>query len=341
MADPLQILLVGAGWIGRRHVEALQRTGRAALAICEPHASRRMSMAQEFDISRTFVALDEALRHRWDGVVVATPAHTHADLGFALAERGLPVLMEKPVAASWEGVERWRRAAEANGAPVMMGYVYRCHPILETLREQLQRDRIGRPLQVVAQRGAHLPSRRPDYASGYYARLPHGGGIVHDILSHVYNAVEWLVGPLDRVAADAAHLALPHVDVDDTVHVLGRHGGVLASYCINQHQPAAEFSLQVNGSRGSVRGLFHADCWETADTPDAGWTRHHLPAVTAVDWFVRQVETFFDVITKRRPPPCSLAEGMVTLRAVLATLEAVRGHAGSIPVDYHAPLESV
>jgi predicted dehydrogenase len=59
---------------------------------------------------------------------------------------------------------------------------------------------------------------------------------VQDALTHTINAAQWLVGNIDRVVADAAHLALEGVDVEDTVNVLARHGGVLAQL---QPQPAS------------------------------------------------------------------------------------------------------
>jgi len=75
--------------------------------------------------------------------------------------------------------------------------------------------------------------------------------VVQDILSHVFNAAEWLVSPIDRLMADAAHLRLPKVQVEDTVHVVARHGSILANYTVNQHQHVAEFTLDVHGTEGA------------------------------------------------------------------------------------------
>lgn len=330
------ILVVGAGWVGRRHIEALQGVGAGNIGLCEPHLARRHEAAQLHALTAAYATLDEALRDPWEAAVVASPAHTHVAIGRAFTERGIPVLVEKPVAVTAEGVEEWQALAEARGAPVMVGFVYRCHPLLVAVREELLAGRIGRPVQLVAHRGAHLPARRADYRDSYYARREQGGGVVHDILSHLYNAAEWLVGPIDRVAADAAHQCLPGVEVDDTIHAIARHGYVLATYAVNQFQPAAEFTLTVHGTCGSLRAAFHENRWESADQPDAGWTPHPIPPLSPVEWFVRQARTFLAVAQGRQAPPCSLPEGIATLHAVLATLRAATQQSGWVPVTPHA-----
>src|SRR5215217_6265260 len=98
-----------------------------------------------------------------------------------------------------------------------------------------------------------LPFYRPAYRNTYYARRSSGGGAVQDALTHVLNAGQWLVGNIDRVVADAAHLAIEGVDVEDTVHVIARHGDLLASYSLNQHQAPNETMITVVCEGGTAR----------------------------------------------------------------------------------------
>jgi predicted dehydrogenase len=331
----LRILVVGAGLIGRRHLEAFRNFDHVELAACEPDLTRRVSVAREFSLSASFGELVDALAHSWDAAVVATPAHTHVAIGRILTDRAIPVLLEKPVSVTTDGVEEWLAAVEARRVPVMVGFVFRCHPLLIAIREALLEGHIGQPVQLIAQRGAHLPARRQDYADTYYARMAEGGGVAQDILSHLYNAAEWLVGPMHRVAADMAHCCLPGVEVDDTVHAIARHGNVLANYSVNQHQRAAVFTLTVNGTHGSLRAQFHDNCWEIATEPEAAWRSHSVGPLTPVEWFERQAKTFLAVVAKKQTPPCSLAEGVATLLAVQATLQAGKQRNGWAEVKRH------
>lgn len=317
-----RVLVVGAGGIGRVHVEALRGTGRAEVAVCEPRADQRQRIQEDFSLQHAFGSLDDALQQHWQAAVIATPASTHLEIGQQLTAAGVPMLVEKPLAVVTDGLAAWAAAIETRRIPAMVGFTYRCHPVLVAVRRELQAGRIGRPLQVVARRGAHLPTRRPDYASTYYARREQGGGVVQDILSHVVNAVEWLVGPLDHVMAAAAHLRLPGVAVEDTVSAVARHGPVLASYTVNQHQLIAEFTVDIHGTEGSLRVDLIGDCWSIASDPDGGWTTQRLPPLSKIQWFTRQADVFLDVVEERATPPCSIEEGLHTLKAILATLEA-------------------
>lgn len=330
-----RVLVIGGGWIGRRHLDAFRRLGGIDAAVCETDADRRAALTREGLVDRAYAHLDEALQHAWDAAVIATPAHTHVAIGTRLAGQAIPMLVEKPVAVGLEGIDAWQEQADARGVPVMVGYVFRSHPLLIAARDAILSDAIGRPVQVVAVRGGHLPARRPDYAATYYARRAEGGGVIHDILSHVFNAAEWIVGPIDRLAVDATHACLPGVEVEDTVHAIARHGPILASYAVNQHQPAAEFSFTVNGTAGSVRVRFHQHCWQVASRPDGGWTTHEIPPLDAAEWFARQARAFFDVLDRGAEPPCSLAAGITTLHAILAATRAAAPGNQWVEVDHH------
>src|SRR5205814_1412813 len=93
----------------------------------------------------------------------------------------------------------------------------------------------------------------PAYLSTYYSHRSSGGGAVQDALTHILNAGQWCVGNIDRVVADAAHLKVEGVDVEDTVHVIARHGDVMASYALNQHQAPNETTITVICERGTAR----------------------------------------------------------------------------------------
>ena len=88
-------------------------------------------------------------------------------------------------------------------------------------------NRFGRPVQLTVTAGQHFPTFRPAYKNIYYADRVQGGGAIQDAMTHYLNAGEWLLGPIDRIVADAAHQVLEGVAVEDTVHCLARHGAAM------------------------------------------------------------------------------------------------------------------
>ena len=139
-------------------------------------------------------------------------------------------------------------------------------------------------------------------------------------------------GPIRRVVADAEHLALEGVDVEDTVHLLARHGNVLGSYSLNQHQPPNETTLTVVCTRGAVRWEAHAGRWRWTTRPDEPWRDEPFEVQPRDAAFIEQADRFMDAAEGRAAPPCSLEEGLQTLRVNLAALASVAAGAW-IPVE--------
>lgn len=319
-----RILLIGTGSIGERHLRCLLATGRVTAGIVEVNPTLRQDIAQRYNVPAVFDSLGAALMQSWSAAVIATPAPLHVGQATRLAAAGLPFLMEKPVAVSMDGVAALLAQVTARNLVAGVGYVYRAHPALAAMRAALHSGRFGRPLQLVAVCGQHFPTFRPAYRQTYYARHESGGGAIQDALTHILNAGEWLVGPIQKLCADAQQQQLDGVDVEDTVHVLTRQGGVLGCYTLNQYQAPNEAAITVVCERGTVRYELHHNRWRWMEQPNGEWQEEVFALPERDDWFIRQEEAFLDALEGKREPLCSLAEGVQTLRANLAVLASAR-----------------
>jgi predicted dehydrogenase len=328
------VLVVGVGSIGERHLRCFLATGRARASFVEPNAALRATIAERYPHAKGFDSLDAAFAGGdFDCAVLATPAPMHIPQASRLVERGTHVLIEKPLSVSLDGVDALTDAVAARGVVAAVAYVMRAQPALAAMRQAIRDGRFGRPLQLAAVAGQDFPFYRPAYRQTYYAKRESGGGAVQDALTHVLNAGQWLLdAEISRVVADAAHLSIPGVDVEDTVHVLARHGdsdgsgggGVLASYCLNQHQAPNETTITVACERGTIRLDLHASRWRSATKPGEPWTDHDSgPPLDRDGPFVRQASAFLDAVEGASPPLCTFAEGVATLRANLAILRSV------------------
>jgi predicted dehydrogenase len=238
------------------------------------------------------------------------------------------LLIEKPLAVTMEGVVQLQQLVRdkkniVNG----VAYVYRAHPALAAMRAAIATGEFGKALQIVAVSGQNFPTYRPAYRYTYYASHATGGGAVQDALTHIINAGEWLVGPVDSLAADAAHLSLPGVEVEDTVNVLTRHGSAMGSFSLNQHQSPNESTITVICERGTARFEYHACRWRAMQRPDGEWVDHPFGPLERDELFTRQANAFLDAVEGKRRPLCSLDEGIATLRVNIAILKSVRERA--------------
>ncbi len=323
MNDALShILVIGAGSIGERHVRCFQNTGRARLSICEVQDSLREEVGQRYDIERCYSDLATALAEPHDAVVIATPAHVHIPIAQQAADAGLHLLIEKPLAITLDGIESLKQTVSQRRLVAAVAYVYRAHPALAAMKLAIAENRFGKPLQLVAVAGQNFPTYRPAYRDTYYRDRAMGGGAIQDAMTHVINAAEWLVGPTDRLTLDATHQLLEGVDVEDTVHLMTRHGDVMGCYALNQHQAPNENTITVVCERGTARFEMHRNRWRWITKVDGPWEEEQTP-LERDTLFTRQAHAFLDAITGQANPLCSLDEGLQTLQVNLAALASL------------------
>ena len=208
----------------------------------------------------------------------------------------------------------------------VLASVDRSYPLLIAAREFLARGDFGPVLQATANCGQPFHVFRPAYAQTYYRDHATGGGAIQDALTHVANWIESVLGPTESVLCDCAHLSLPDVNVEDTVHVSARHGGgrVLVNYTLNQFQAPNEITLQFNAAGGSVKIEFHRQRWGTFPAGASDWTWHEVPPVERDAHFIAQANAFLDQIEGRPSRLCSLEAAAQTLRFNLAALASAK-----------------
>jgi predicted dehydrogenase len=327
MTQRHRVLIVGTGSIGERHLRCFLATGRADVAFVENNPARAGTIAKRYTHARQQTDVDAAIASGVDVAVIATPAPLHVPLATRFADANVAVLIEKPLAVTLDGVERLIQIVRERGVVAGVAYVYRSHPVLSEMRAAIDAGEIGEPLEIVAIGGQHFPTYRPAYKQTYYASHASGGGAVQDALTHTINLAEWMVGPIDRVVADVACQVLETVDVEDTTHVLARHGAVMANYSLNQHQAPNEFTFSVIGRGGVARYESHLDRWRHMQRPETPWI-DHPPArpIERDDWFMRQAQLFLDAVERKREPLCTIEQAGATLRVNLAILESARSH---------------
>ena len=292
------------------------------MCLCETNDDVRNRVATEYNLSAAFSSFDVALAESFDAAVICTPAHLHIQMARQLAERGVNLLIEKPLSTSLDDIDDLIKLVEARGLAASVAYVMRQHPALQAMKAALSDDRFGKPLQLVYVGGQHFPFYRPAYRETYYTRRETGGGAIQDALTHMVNAAEWLVGPVTKLVADAEHCILDGTSVEDTVNLLTRHDRVIGSFSLNQHQAPNETLLTVVCERGTIRYEGHGNRWLSCSEPGADWTVEEEFSLERDDLFIRQADAFLDHLDGTAPAACTLADGMQTLRVNLAALKS-------------------
>jgi predicted dehydrogenase len=190
VSEPLRILVVGHGLIGRKRTAAVRKLA----------ASRRVVLAGTVDPvcddpsaetgAPHFRAFDEVPAGDYDAAVIAVPHDVATPTATSILDAGLPVLVEKPLGITVEEASALRTAAEGVGKPSFVGYNYRYLPAVSRLLEAVAADRLGRlrTLDLMIGHGGH-----PGSAEGWKLDpVRAGGGVLLDPGVHLLDLLQRL-----------------------------------------------------------------------------------------------------------------------------------------------------
>ena len=318
-----KILIIGVGSIGERHLRCFQNTGRCDLTFCEVNEELRESIAERYQIEHCFADLAAAVADGPAAAVICTPADLHIPLARELATAGIHLLIEKPLSTNTEGIDALCALVELNSLTAGVAFVTRCHPLVQRLRGEIRgladTDQV---VQATFVGGQDFPFFRPAYRDIYYAQHDSGGGAIQDAMTHSVNTMQWLIGPMTSLVTDANHLVLPGVAVEDTVHVLARHGKIMSSWSLNQHQRANETTIQIICQQTILKLEFHTQRLVKMTETGKPWEVLLESQLERDDSFVAQAEMFLDALAGQGQVTCTIAEANDTLQASLAMLES-------------------
>lgn len=165
--------------------------------------------------------MDQAIEFAPQLAVIANPAPFHITAAQILTNVGTHLLVEKPIAASVDGVAQLLESSRKQGTILLTGYNLRFLLSLQKFRDLLNTDTIGKVISVRCEIGQYLPSWRPDtdYRQGVSARSELGGGALLE-LSHEIDYLRWIFGEVDCVNATISRQSNLDINVEDTAHLI-------------------------------------------------------------------------------------------------------------------------
>jgi predicted dehydrogenase len=130
----LRVAVVGAGAIGEHRARLCRASrGVALIGVCDLRPERARAVAERY--AAPVVAEADLARAPVDAVVIAVPTEAHAAVAAPFLERGVPVLVEKPIASTLEEADRLIALSERRGVLLQVGHTERFNPAVSALRE--------------------------------------------------------------------------------------------------------------------------------------------------------------------------------------------------------------
>ncbi len=244
----MHLALIGAGRMGRMHLQAVAESEVVEIAaIVDPSAEARAAAGEVDPRARSCASLDEALRHGGiEGALIAAPTPLHGSLVAACAQRGLPILCEKPCGFTTDEIDAAAAAAKEAGVLLQIGYWRRYVPELAALRGQLHDGRFGELLQITCSQWDGEPP-------GIGFRRT-SGGIAIDMGVHELDQLRWLTGRDVERAGEVSSAGPVEDDVDCATISYQLAGGGVAVVSLGRYFPHGDCVwVEVMGTRDYAR----------------------------------------------------------------------------------------
>jgi predicted dehydrogenase len=193
---PLRIAVIGVGHLGRHHARILSTLpGVELVAVVDTNRARADEIAAASG-TRAVYDVREIL-DQVDAATVAVPTNWHLDIALPLLERGVHVLVEKPMARSLEEADRMIDAAARMNVRLAVGHTERFNPAVETARPLLVDPRF-----IEVHRLGTFPERSLDI------------DVVFDLMIHDLDVVLSLVNaPVESIEAVGVPVLTGRVDI--------------------------------------------------------------------------------------------------------------------------------
>jgi predicted dehydrogenase len=247
-----RVVVVGAGLASAAHLTALRAVGAEVVGVVTRDETRAAAAHRLAPEARILPNLDAAAALDADTAVVVTPPSSHLAVASVLAERGLDLVIDKPLAASVQDARAIVDAAERSGVQVAVTLQHRYKEAARHARQLLADGAIG----TLRSATVTVPLWRPD---SYYAEAGRGtwdrdgGGVLITQAIHTLDLYLSLTGPAHSVVASAS-TSRGRLEAEDTIHLLIDQGSHAASVTASTAAwPGGAETIHLYGDTGQLR----------------------------------------------------------------------------------------
>jgi len=301
----LRLAVVGVGWAGTRHVQAVQELGRKVIVTClmdiDPDVLQ--AKAAEFDIHKTYTDYNRVLADPdVDAVSICTPHDLHCPMALQAAAAGKHILCEKPIALTVDDATRMIAAAEAHGVELYVAENEPYTPMARLLRHIVQSGEYVGELTFASLVGGF---RAPNF--GYPGRRawltqPEQGGtgtwMLHGV--HSMAKLRFILGEVETVYMQERHASsFARTDLEGTMSGLltmasGLHVSVVQT--CETHLPYNLAGYVLYGDQGCLRAtrlgceVFASDVGKDQPPLRLSYPQQELSA------YALEIEAFADTV---------------------------------------------
>ena len=325
----MRIAFTGAGYIANIHAQAaLSQPDVELVAVVEKFSDKSQALAEKFGVKCCYFSVDELFADvSVDALVIGTPNFLHAPQAIAALERGVHVLVEKPMAMNATEAETMIAASQKSGAVLMVAHCWRFDEDVLWLKEQA-----GKLGKIIRTKGYGVHTHWGP--SGWFTEKElAGGGALADMGIHALDTARFLLGDPQPVSVySKIGTYYKDFDVDDTGVILVNWDNGTTSYIESgwwqPHSDGPEAATQLYGTQGfgqlfPTRLELPNVAEEKVDIINPGFAfprAEHCPQ----SMYDAQMAYFIECIKSGKTPIPGGVEGLVNMKVVDAAYESAR-----------------
>ncbi len=321
----IKVAVIGVGMMGRNHARVYaDLTDVKLTGIADIDAQSAQSVAERHSAAAYTHYLELLDNLKPDALTIAVPTEYHLEVTLAAIERGIHVLLEKPIARNIDEAKQIIAAAQKANVRLMVGHIERFNPAVMALKQRLTEGELGRVFEIDARRQGPFPTRVQDV------------GVVVDLAVHDLDIIRYISqSEITRVFAETARRIHPSHE-DMLSGLLRLDNGVVGSLTINWLSPTKIRELYVTGEKGMYRvdyltqdlyffenAIAQKDVWDTL-TIMRGVTmgqmiRYVIPKKEPLR---AELEAFIAAVKGESPVPVTGEDGLKALTLALAVVKS-------------------
>ena len=310
----IKVGVFGVGALGQHHARIYAQLPETDLVgVYDVDQARAAQLAGQHGC-RAFASMDE-LAASVEAASVVVPTHLHHQVALALMERGLHLLVEKPIASSTEEAEQMVARARTKGVILQVGHVERFNPVLAFLEQHAQAPRF-----IEAHRLAPFPPPR----EGLHPRGTEVN-VVLDLMIHDIEIILHLVGaPVKDVRAVGVPVLSGSEDIAN-VRLLFANGCV-ANITASRISPERMRKIRVFTSEAYISLDYQNQAGELFRKTAGGIVREEVP-IEKGEPLARELSAFAGCVARRDAPKVSGEHAAEALQLAVEITQRMRAGA--------------
>ena len=336
----MKVLFIGLGGIGQRHLRNLLSLSKNKLEVYawrvknnNREITNTLSQEKSSNIEKkynikVFNSLNKALKIKPSITFICNPSSMHIKPAILAVKSGSHVFIEKPLSNTIDGIKELVKESEKRKKLVYVGFQLRFNPVINKLKEIVEKKEIGNILGVRAEVAEYMPGfhKYEDYKNSYASKKNLGGGVILTQI-HEIDYLQWIFGVPKRVFALGGKYSRLEINVEDCASILIESRlkkiDIPISIYMDYLQKDPRRTCYVYGSDGRIeadlKNLTLTIIKDTNKVKKFQWKNFDRN-----EQFIEQLKHFLKAIKKKEKPLVDIKEGLKSLDIAIAIKKSLK-----------------